>query len=126
MGIQAAEISAILKEQIKNFGKEAEVAEVGQVAPEGVGLHEVSAGGEERAVDLADHIGPGGVEDLVAALQPEEVCVDVEGDRLQHRAHRPVTDQYPPTGGIEQRRIEIYRHGPQCMGERNADVRRLC
>ena len=29
MGIQAAEISAILKEQIKNFGQEAEVADHG-------------------------------------------------------------------------------------------------
>ena len=29
MAIQAAEISAILKDQIKNFGQEAEVAEVG-------------------------------------------------------------------------------------------------
>ena len=28
MGIQAAEISAILKDQIKNFGQEAEVAEI--------------------------------------------------------------------------------------------------
>ena len=31
MDIRAAEISAILKDQIKNFGKEAEVSEVGQV-----------------------------------------------------------------------------------------------
>src|SRR5258708_404206 len=31
MDIRAAEISAILKEQIKNFGQEAEVSEVGQV-----------------------------------------------------------------------------------------------
>ena len=31
MAIQAAEISAILKDQIKNFGQDAEVAEVGQV-----------------------------------------------------------------------------------------------
>ena len=31
MSIQASEISAILKDQIKNFGKEAEVAEVGRV-----------------------------------------------------------------------------------------------
>src|SRR5438067_1470056 len=31
MDIRAAEISAILKEQIKNFGEEAEVSEVGQV-----------------------------------------------------------------------------------------------
>jgi F-type H+-transporting ATPase subunit alpha len=32
MDIRAAEISAILKEQIKNFGKDADVAEVGQRA----------------------------------------------------------------------------------------------
>ena len=31
MDIRAAEISAILKEQIKNFGEAAEVTEVGQV-----------------------------------------------------------------------------------------------
>ena len=31
MDIKAAEISAILKDQIKNFGQEAEVSEVGQV-----------------------------------------------------------------------------------------------
>ena len=30
MGIQAAEISAILKDQIKNFGQETEVAEIGR------------------------------------------------------------------------------------------------
>lgn len=33
MDIRAAEISAILKDQIKNFGKEAEVSEVGQFSP---------------------------------------------------------------------------------------------
>ena len=30
MDIRAAEISAILKEQIKNFGQEAEVSEIGR------------------------------------------------------------------------------------------------
>src|ERR671913_69815 len=38
MDIRAAEISAILKEQIKNFGTEAEVTEVGQVLSVGKGL----------------------------------------------------------------------------------------
>ncbi|MDA9062296.1 hypothetical protein N9K23_02895 [Planktomarina temperata] len=33
MAIEAAEISAILKDQIKNFGQEAEVAEVGRGSP---------------------------------------------------------------------------------------------
>ena len=37
MDIRAAEISSILKEQIKNFGKEAEISEVGQVLSVGDG-----------------------------------------------------------------------------------------
>jgi F-type H+-transporting ATPase subunit alpha len=38
MDIRAAEISAILKEQIKNFGQEAQVSEVGQVLSVGDGI----------------------------------------------------------------------------------------
>src|SRR5689334_9501590 len=38
MDIRASEISAILKEQIKNFGKEAEVSEIGQVLSVGDGI----------------------------------------------------------------------------------------
>src|SRR5947208_15502646 len=38
MDIRAAEISAILKDQIKNFGAEAEVTEVGQVLSVGDGI----------------------------------------------------------------------------------------
>ncbi len=38
MDIRAAEISALLKEQIKNFGQEAEVSEVGQVLSVGDGI----------------------------------------------------------------------------------------
>ena len=41
MDIRAAEISAILKEQIKNFGQEAEVSEVGQVLSVGDGIAHV-------------------------------------------------------------------------------------
>ena len=41
MDIRAAEISAILKEQIKNFGDEAEVSEVGQVLSVGDGIAHV-------------------------------------------------------------------------------------
>ena len=33
MDIRAAEISSIIKDQIANFGTEADVAEVGQVSP---------------------------------------------------------------------------------------------
>ncbi|RJF74190.1 F0F1 ATP synthase subunit alpha [Rhodopseudomonas palustris] len=41
MDIRAAEISAILKDQIKNFGQEAEVTEVGQVLSVGDGIARV-------------------------------------------------------------------------------------
>jgi hypothetical protein len=38
MEIRAAEISSILKDQIKNFGEEAEVSEIGQVLSVGDGI----------------------------------------------------------------------------------------
>ena len=38
MDIRAAEISSILKEQIRNFGQEAEVSEIGQVLSVGDGI----------------------------------------------------------------------------------------
>jgi len=41
MDIRAAEISAILKDQIKNFGQEAEVSEVGQILSVGDGIARV-------------------------------------------------------------------------------------
>ena len=41
MEIRAAEISAILKKQIADFGSEAEVAEVGQVLSVGDGIARV-------------------------------------------------------------------------------------
>ena len=41
MDIRAAEISAILKDQIKNFGQEAEVTEVGQVLSVGLEQREI-------------------------------------------------------------------------------------
>src|SRR6266853_1987198 len=44
MDIRAAEISAILKQQIANFGTEAEVAEVGQVLSVGDGIAGVPVG----------------------------------------------------------------------------------
>jgi hypothetical protein len=40
-------------------------------------------------VDAADDVGPGDVEDLVAALEPVEV-VQREVRGLKHGAHRPV------------------------------------
>ena len=52
MGIQAAEISAILKDQIKNFGQDAEVAEVGQVLSVGDGIARVHGEVQDREFEL--------------------------------------------------------------------------
>ncbi len=46
MDIRAAEISAILKDQIQNFGKEAQVSEVGQVLSVGDGIARVLRSGQ--------------------------------------------------------------------------------
>ena len=52
MDIRAAEISAILKDQIANFGSEAEVAEVGRVLSV---LDELGLRSETVVVFNADH-----------------------------------------------------------------------
>ena len=52
MAIQAAEISAILKDQIKNFGQEAEVAEVGRVLSVGDGIARVYGLDSVQALSL--------------------------------------------------------------------------
>ena len=49
MDIRAAEISAILKEQIANFGSDAEVAEVGRVLSVGDGIARVHGLDEVQA-----------------------------------------------------------------------------
>ena len=52
-------------------------------------------------MDGADDVGPGDVEDLVAALVPLEV-VEGEVAGLQHRAHRAVGDDDAAAQGSAQ------------------------
>ena len=52
MDIRAAEISAILKDQIANFGNEAEVAEVGRVLSVGDGIARVHGLDQVQAGEL--------------------------------------------------------------------------
>ena len=72
--------------------RDAVLRQVGQVRAEGVGLDAVDADVEVGAVHRAHDVGPGDVEDLVAALEPGEV-VQRRILRLQHRAHRAVRHQ---------------------------------
>ena len=78
MGIQAAEISAILKDQIKNFGQDAEVAEVGQVLSVGDGIARVYGLDKVQAGEMVEF--PGGVRGMVLNLETDNVGVVIFGD----------------------------------------------
>ena len=77
MGIQAAEISAILKDQIKNFGKEAEVAEVGQVLSVGDGIARVYGLDNIQAGEMVEF--PGGIMGMAINLETDNVGVVLLG-----------------------------------------------
>ncbi|MBT8455213.1 MAG: F0F1 ATP synthase subunit alpha [Alphaproteobacteria bacterium] len=77
MGIQAAEISAILKEQIKNFGQEAEVAEVGRVLSVGDGIARVYGLDNVQAGEMVEF--PGGIQGMALNLESDNVGVVIFG-----------------------------------------------
>ncbi|CUH36009.1 ATP synthase subunit alpha [Jannaschia seosinensis] len=77
MAIQAAEISAILKDQIKNFGQEAEVAEVGHVLSVGDGIARVYGLDNVKAGEMVEF--PGGIQGMALNLESDNVGVVVFG-----------------------------------------------
>ena len=77
MGIQAAEISAILKDQIKNFGQEAEVAEVGRVLSVGDGIARVYGLDNVQAGELVEF--PGNIMGMALNLETDNVGVVIFG-----------------------------------------------
>ncbi len=78
MGIQAAEISAILKEQIKNFGQEAQVAEVGRVLSVGDGIARVHGLDNVQAGEMVEF--PGGIRGMALNLEVDNVGIVIFGD----------------------------------------------
>ena len=78
MGIQAAEISAILKDQIKNFGQEAEVAEVGRVLSVGDGIARVYGLDNVQAGEMVEF--PGGIQGMALNLEADNVGVVIFGN----------------------------------------------
>jgi F-type H+-transporting ATPase subunit alpha len=77
MAIQAAEISAILKDQIKNFGQEAEVAEVGRVLSVGDGIARVYGLDNIQAGEMVEF--PGGIQGMALNLEADNVGVVIFG-----------------------------------------------
>jgi F-type H+-transporting ATPase subunit alpha len=78
MAIQAAEISAILKDQIKNFGQEAEVAEVGRVLSVGDGIARVHGLDNVQAGETVEF--PGGIQGMALNLEADNVGIVIFGD----------------------------------------------
>jgi F-type H+/Na+-transporting ATPase subunit alpha len=78
MEIRAAEISAILKQQIANFGAEADVAEVGQVLSVGDGIARVYGLDKVQAGELVEF--PNGVKGMALNLESDNVGIVIFGD----------------------------------------------
>ncbi|MCY1707037.1 F0F1 ATP synthase subunit alpha [Pannonibacter sp. SL95] len=77
MDIRAAEISAILKDQIKSFGQEAAVTEVGQVLSVGDGIARVYGLDNVQAGEMVEF--PGGVRGMALNLETDNVGVVIFG-----------------------------------------------
>jgi F-type H+/Na+-transporting ATPase subunit alpha len=78
MEIRAAEISAILKQQIANFGAEADVAEVGQVLSIGDGIARIYGLDKVQAGEMVEFAN--GMKGMALNLETDNVGVVVFGD----------------------------------------------
>src|ERR1700720_2620660 len=78
MEIRAAEISAILKQQIANFGSEADVAEIGQVLSVGDGIARVYGLDKVQAGEMVEL--PNGMKGMALNLEMDNVGVVIFGD----------------------------------------------
>ena len=78
MDIRAAEISAILKEQIKNFGQEAEVSEVGQVLSVGDGIARAYGLDNVQAGEMVEF--ENGVRGMALNLEVDNVGIVIFGN----------------------------------------------
>ncbi len=78
MDIQAAEISAILKQQIKGFGADAQVSEIGQVLSVGDGIARVYGLDNVQAGEMVEF--PGGIRGMALNLESDNVGVVIFGN----------------------------------------------
>ena len=78
MDIQPAEISAILKKKVKEFGKEAEVTEIGQVLSVGDGIARIYGLDNVEAGEMVEF--PGNIKGMALNLEEDNVGVVIFGD----------------------------------------------
>jgi F-type H+-transporting ATPase subunit alpha len=77
MDINAAEISRIIKDQIANFGTEAQVSEVGQVLSVGDGIARVHGLDNVQAGEMVEF--PGGIKGMALNLESDNVGIVIFG-----------------------------------------------
>src|ERR1700733_8279195 len=78
MEFRAAEISQILKEQIKAFGQEAQVSEVGRVLSVGDGIARIYGLDQVMAGEMVEF--PGGIRGMALNLEADNVGVVIFGN----------------------------------------------
>ena len=78
MDIKPAEISAILKKKVKEFGKEAEVSEIGQVLSVGDGIARIYGLDNVEAGEMVEF--PGNIKGMALNLEEDNVGVVIFGD----------------------------------------------
>ncbi len=83
MELQAAEISSILKQQIKNFGKDAEVSEIGQVLSVGDGIARVYGLDNVQAGEMVEFAN--GIKGMALNLEKDNVGVVIFGEDREIR-----------------------------------------
>ena len=77
MDIRAAEISTILKDQIENFGVDAEISEVGKVLSVGDGIARIYGLDKVQAGEMVEF--PGGIAGMALNLERDNVGVVIFG-----------------------------------------------
>ena len=135
MEIRAAEISEILKQQIADFGTEAEVAEVGQVLSVGDGIARVYGLDNVQLGEMVEF--PGAIKGMALNLETDNVGIVIFGDdrnikegdvvkrtgsivdvpvgknmlgRVVDALGEPI-DGKGPIEGVERRRVEVKAPG---------------
>ncbi|MBP5858998.1 F0F1 ATP synthase subunit alpha [Marivibrio halodurans] len=128
MELRAAEISAILKDQIANFGAEADVAEVGQVISVGDGVARVYGLDNVQAGEMVEF--KSGVKGMALNLETDNVGVVIfgsdreiaEGDTVKRTG--AIVD-VPVGKGLLGRVVDALGNPIDGKGEIEGDERRL-
>ena len=137
MDIRAAEISAILKTQIANFGQEADVSDVGQVLSVGDGIARVYGLDKVQSGEMVE-FPSAGVKGMALNLERDNVGVVIFGDdksiaegdevrrlgeivdvpvgkgllgRVVNPLGEPIDGKGPLTGVAERRRVDVKAPG---------------